>query len=43
MKKMPWARPRSLTGNHFENVLATFGQAPASPMPNRNRVASSEA
>src|SRR5882672_3475852 len=42
MKKVPCAVPRSRAGNHRENVRATFGQAPASPAPNKNRIANSE-
>src|SRR5262249_22240436 len=38
----PFARPRSTTGNQRENVRATFGKAPASPAPNRNRMATNE-
>src|SRR6266850_7297329 len=39
---MPCARPRSLTGNHFEKLREVLGNAPASPAPNRNRNVSSE-
>jgi len=38
----PFARPRSRTGNHFENARAMFGNAPASPAPNRNLMATSD-
>ena len=36
-------RARSARGNHREKVLETLGKAPASPMPKRNRTASSDA
>src|SRR5205823_9291081 len=39
----PLARPRSRGGNHFEKLRAMFGNAPASPAPNRNRIATSGA
>jgi hypothetical protein len=39
---MPCAVPRSTTGNQREKVLETFGKAPASPTPNRNRIRSSD-
>ena len=42
MKKMPCTVPRSRRGNQRENVRATFGHAPASPAPNRKRMASSD-
>ena len=35
-------RPRSRTGNQREKLRAMFGNAPASPAPNRNRIATSE-
>ena len=40
---MPFACPRSRSGNHQEKLRAMFGNAPASPAPNRNRMAMSEA
>ncbi len=43
MKKMPCAVPRSAAGNQREKVRETLGNAPASPAPNRKRMASSEA
>ena len=42
MKKMPCTVPRSLAGIQRAKVLVTQGHAPASPMPNKNRVTSSE-
>src|SRR4051812_7171964 len=42
MKNTPCAVPRSRRGNHREKVRATFGHAPASPAPNRNRIARSD-
>ena len=41
-EKMPCAVPRSCRGNQRENVRAALGSAPASPAPNRNRIASSD-
>ncbi len=41
-KKIPCAVPRSVTGNQREMTFDAFGNAPASPMPKRNRIASSE-
>ena len=40
---MPCARPRSLIGNQREKLLDVFGNAPASPAPNKNRKVSSDA
>ena len=37
----PFAVPRSCAGNQRENARAMFGNAPASPAPNRNRTARS--
>ena len=34
----PFARPRSRIGNQREKLRATFGNAPASPAPKRNRI-----
>src|SRR6266446_4469588 len=42
IKVIPWARPRSLTGNHCEKLREVLGNAPASPAPNRNRKVSRE-
>ena len=39
-KKIPWTRPRSRLGIQRENVRATHGHAPASPIPNRKRTTS---
>ena len=39
---MPWARTRSLSGSQVVKVFVKFGKQPASPMPNRARVAVSE-
>ena len=39
---MPWARTRSRAGSQVVKALATLGKQPASPAPNRKRVASSE-
>ncbi len=38
----PLARPRSRIGNQREKLRATFGKAPASPAPKRNRMATSD-
>ena len=38
----PLALPRSLSGNHRERLRDMFGNAPASPAPNRNLVATSD-
>src|SRR5262245_7586870 len=38
----PWANPRSGSGNQREKLREIFGNAPASPAPKRNRVATSE-
>jgi len=38
----PFARPRSRSGNQREKLRATFGKAPASPAPKRNRIATSD-
>src|SRR6478735_394597 len=38
----PFALPRSLRGNHRERLRDMFGNAPASPAPNKNRVATSD-
>ena len=38
----PLARPRSQIGNHIEKLRAMFGNAPASPAPNRKRIATSD-
>ena len=38
----PLARPRSRIGNHLEKLRAMFGNAPASPAPNRKRIATSD-
>ena len=32
---MPWAKPRSLTGNHSALFLTAPGQFPASETPNK--------
>ena len=37
LSKMLDARPRSLSGNHFEATLAIDGYAPASPTPSSRR------
>ena len=37
----PCARPRSSSGNQRDSTRATFGKAPASPAPKRNRTATS--
>ena len=34
--------PRSRAGNHCEKLRTAFGKAPASPAPNRNRMATSD-
>ena len=34
--------PRSRAGNHCEKLRTAFGNAPASPAPNRNRMANSD-
>src|SRR5262249_38670600 len=41
-KKIPSAVPRSAAGNQRESVFETLGNAPASPIPKRNRRATSE-
>ena len=38
----PLARPRSRAGNQREKLRAMLGNAPASPAPNRNRIATSD-
>src|SRR5215470_6819991 len=38
----PLARPRSRAGNQREKLRATLGNAPASPAPNRNRIATND-
>src|SRR5688500_2409990 len=43
MKTQPCAAPRSATGNHFAKLRDVFGNAPASPTPNRNRATNSDA
>ncbi len=39
----PWTRPRSRGGNQSCMARVATGNAPASPMPNRNRTAANEA
>jgi hypothetical protein len=41
-KRTPFAVPRSRAGNQRENARAMFGNAPASPAPKRNLIATSE-
>src|ERR1039458_3527245 len=41
--RMPWARTRSPGGSQVVKALVRLGKHPASPVPNRNRVATSEA
>ena len=38
----PLARPRSLSGNQRDKLRAMFGNAPASPAPNRKRITTSD-
>src|SRR5208283_3842404 len=40
--RMPCARTRSLWGSQVAKALVTLGKQPASPAPNRKRVAASE-
>ncbi len=35
----PWAAPRSWNGNQALTTRVMFGNAPASPLPNRKRIA----
>ena len=37
----PWAMPRSVIGNQLCRQRVIFGNAPASPTPNRNRMTTS--
>src|SRR5206468_6401434 len=39
---IPLARPPSRIGYHCEKLRATFGNASASPAPNRNRIVTRE-